>query len=315
MPYIVVALYHFAEVDDLESVQLSLKRVTREEGIMGTILVAREGINGTVAGARKGIDALLERIRAIPGFDALEHKESLASEMPFIRMKVRLKKEIVALGQEGVDPVAQVGAYVPPKDWDRLVANEDVAVIDTRNDYEVAIGTFRGAVNPGTKSFREFPAWWRSNKDKFKGKRIAMFCTGGIRCEKASSYLLGEGVEEVFHLKGGILKYLEEIPESESSWDGSCFVFDNRVSVTHGLREGPHSLCYGCRRPLAPEDLRRPEYEEGICCHQCSGDLTEDQRVRFSERQRQVALAKKRGQVHIGSRETRAVDLGETSKG
>jgi len=196
------------------------------------------------------------------------------------------------MGQPQVDPRASVGHYVTPADWNDLISQPDVAVIDTRNDYEVAIGTFEGAVDPETKSFGEFPAWWEANKARFHNKRIAMFCTGGIRCEKSTNYLLGEGVEEVFHLKGGILKYLEEVPETDSKWDGSCFVFDRRVSVEHGLREGPHVLCHACRRPLDPTDTQRPEYEAGVQCHQCVDDYSEADRVRFRERQRQLEQAK-----------------------
>ena len=203
-------------------------------------------------------------------------------------MKVRLKREIVTMGQPDVDPTAATGRYVTPQDWNALILADDVAVIDTRNDYEVEIGSFAGAVDPGTRSFRDFPEWWRANADRFAGKRIAMFCTGGIRCEKSTNFLIGEGVPEVFHLKGGILKYLEEMPEEDSLWRGECFVFDRRVSLGHGLRQGEHTLCHACRRPLAPEDRARPDYEEGVSCHRCIGEYTEADRIRFRERQRQA---------------------------
>jgi UPF0176 protein len=263
--------------------------------------LANEGINGTIAGSRAGIDAVLSHIRALPGCSDLEWKESSASERPFNRMKVRLKREIVTMGQPDVDPRARVGHYVDPQDWNDLIRQPDVAVIDTRNDYEVAIGTFDGAIDPETQSFGEFPAWWEANKQRFHNKRIAMFCTGGIRCEKSTNYLLGQGVEDVFHLKGGILKYLEDVPAEQSSWQGECFVFDGRVSVGHGLKEGPHELCFACRRPILPEDKARPEYEHGVSCHQCIDETDEQAKMRFRERQKQVRLSTERGERHIGS--------------
>ena len=298
--FTVAALYHFTRFDDPAALQGPLLDVCRARGITGTLLLAQEGINGTVAGDRAGIDALLAHIRALPGCADLEWKESTASDQPFNRMKVRLKREIVTMGQPDVDPRAAVGHYVAPADWNELITAPDVAVIDTRNDYEVAIGTFQGAVDPETASFREFPAWWEANKHRFHNKRIAMFCTGGIRCEKSTNYLIGQGVEEVYHLKGGILKYLEEVPEAESRWDGECFVFDGRVSVGHGLKEGPHILCHGCRRPLLPEDRARPEYEEGVACHHCAGETSEADKARFRERQKQIRLARARGEDHLG---------------
>ncbi len=290
--YTVAALYHFTPFADVAALQDPLRDACEAGGVVGTLLLAPEGINGTIAGPRAGIDAALAHIRALPGCRDLEWKESTAAERPFKKLKVRLKREIVTMGQPQVDPRASVGHYVTPADWNDLISQPDVAVIDTRNDYEVAIGTFEGAVDPETKSFGEFPAWWEANKARFHNKRIAMFCTGGIRCEKSTNYLLGEGVEEVFHLKGGILKYLEEVPETDSKWDGSCFVFDRRVSVEHGLREGPHVLCHACRRPLDPTDTQRPEYEAGVQCHQCVDDYSEADRVRFRERQRQLEQAK-----------------------
>jgi len=274
---IVAALYHFAAVPDPAAIQVPLQKLCQTHGIKGSLLIAPEGINGTVAGGRNGIDRLLEHLRALPGFAKLEHKESPATDMPFNRMKVRLKREIVTMGQPDVDPTAAVGSYVEPKDWNDLITQDDVVVIDTRNDYEVAIGTFEGAVDPETKSFGEFPEWWEQNKDRFHNKRVAMFCTGGIRCEKSTNYLIGQGVEDVFHLKGGILKYLEEVPSDRSKWDGECFVFDQRVSVGHGLKEGPHHLCFACRRPILPGDLNRPEYEEGVSCHLCIDEPSDDQ--------------------------------------
>ena len=295
----VAALYHFTRFSDPAALRAPLQEKCDTLGITGSLLLAGEGINGTIAGTREGIDAILLYLRALPGCDTLEHKESTASLPPFPRMKVKLKKEIVTMGQPDVNPIARVGHYVEAKDWNDLISSPDVAVIDTRNDYEVGIGTFNGAIDPQTKSFRDFPKWWEDNKDRFHNKRIAMFCTGGIRCEKSTNYLLGQGVEEVYHLKGGILKYLEEVPEKDSTWEGDCFVFDARVSVGHGLKEGPHQLCYACRRPLLPEDRARPEYEHGVACHQCTHDTSESDKDRFRERQKQIHLARARGERHM----------------
>ncbi len=297
--FTVAALYHFTRFSDPAALRAPLQEKCDALGITGSLLLAGEGINGTIAGTRQGIDAILLYLRALPGCDTLEHKESTASLPPFPRMKVKLKKEIVTMGQPDVNPIARVGHYVEAKDWNDLICSPDVAVIDTRNDYEVGIGTFKGAIDPQTKSFRDFPKWWEDNKDRFHNKRIAMFCTGGIRCEKSTNYLLGQGVEEVYHLKGGILKYLEEVPEKDSTWEGDCFVFDARVSVGHGLKEGPHQLCYACRRPLLTEDRARPEYEHGVACHQCTHDTSESDKDRFRERQKQIHLARARGERHM----------------
>ena len=262
-------------------------------------MLAQEGINGTIAGTRQSIDTILAHLRSLPGCSTLEHKESSASLPPFPRMKVKLKNEIVTMGQPDVDPVARVGHYVEAKDWNALISAPDVAVIDTRNDYEVGIGTFEGAIDPQTKSFRDFPKWWEANKERFHNKKVAMFCTGGIRCEKSTNYLLGQGVKEVYHLKGGILKYLEDVPQEDSQWKGDCFVFDARVSVGHGLAEGPHQLCYACRRPILPEDRACAKYEHGVSCHKCHEDTSEADKDRFRERQKQIRLARERGKTHI----------------
>ncbi len=298
--FVVAALYHFTPLEDLEGHQAQLRAVMEPAGVKGTILLAREGVNGTIAGTREGIDAALDAIRALPGCASLEHKESAASEQPFLRLKVRLKKEIVTLGQPGVDPTKEVGTYVAPEDWNALIDDPDMVVIDTRNDYEVGIGTFNGAVNPETESFRDFPAWFREFRKTHPQKKMAMFCTGGIRCEKASSFLLSEGVEEVFHLKGGILKYLEHVPEADSQWEGECFVFDGRVSVRHGLKEGNYDQCYACRRPITAADKLHPHYQEGVSCHQCYDEYDEAKRAAFRERQKQMRLAKERGEQHLG---------------
>jgi len=298
----VAALYHFTRFADPSAIRGPLQDLCDTHGVKGSLLIAGEGVNGTIAGTRQGIDTVLAYLRALPGCADLEHKESFATEMPFLRMKVKLKKEIVTMGQPQVDPTLNVGNYVMPEDWNDLISQEDVVLIDTRNDYEFSIGTFEGAIDPETASFRDFPAWWEKNKDRFHNKRVAMFCTGGIRCEKSTNYLLGEGVQDVFHLKGGILKYLEEVPQDQSMWEGECFVFDSRVSVGHGLEEGPYHLCYACRRPISDADMQRPEFEKGVSCHQCIDEHSDERRQRFRERQKQVMLAERRGGQHIGER-------------
>lgn len=298
--FTVAALYHFTKVENPQALQAPLKALCEVSEVMGTLLLAREGINGTIAGPRAGINAVLTHIRSLPGFADLEWKESTAATMPFTRLKVRVKREIVTMGQPDVDPTCAVGHYINPTDWNDFISEPDVAVIDTRNGYEVAIGTFEGAVDPQTDTFRDFPTWWEKNAERFHNKRIAMFCTGGIRCEKSTGYLMSQGVDEVFHLKGGILKYLEEVPAQESLWHGDCFVFDGRVSVGHGLVEGPHTLCRACRRPLQPEDLRRLEFEDGAQCHQCVDEYSQVDRDRFRQRHKQILLAKQRGEKHMG---------------
>lgn len=297
---IVCALYHFTRFPAPAALRGPLARLACSHGVRGTLLLAPEGINGTIAGTRQGIDAVLAHIRALPGCADLVWKESTASDMPFGRLKLRLKREIVTMGQPDVDPRAAVGHYVAPADWNALITDPDVAVIDTRNDYEVEIGSFAGAVDPGTRSFRDFPDWWQQNAHRFHNKRIAMFCTGGIRCEKSTNYLLSQGVKDVFHLQGGILKYLEEVPQEDSLWQGECFVFDRRVSLTHGLRQGTFGLCHACRRPLAAEDTQHPDHEPGVSCHRCIGEYSDADRARFRERQRQVDLARQRGADHFG---------------
>jgi UPF0176 protein len=296
----VAALYHFTRFSDIAAIKPPLLALCEAVGVKGTLLLAAEGINGTIAGSRDGIDRVLAHVRSLPGCDSLDWKESPAETMPFGKMKVRLKREIVTMGQPSVDPRAQVGHYVTADQWNELIQAPDVAVIDTRNEYEVAIGTFAGAVDPGTRSFTEFPAWWAQNQDRFHNKRIAMFCTGGIRCEKSTNWLLQQGVTEVYHLKGGILKYLEEVPEPESLWQGECFVFDQRVSVGHGLRPGNLSSCAACRRPVTPEDRAHLSYEDGASCPACITEYSDADRDRFRERHRQMQLAEARGERHLG---------------
>jgi len=300
MTWTIAALYQFSRFVDPDALRNPLLALGRTHGISGTLLLAREGINGTIAGPKDGITALVAHIRTLPGCADLQPKYSTTAEQPFSRFKVRIKAEIVTMGQPDVDPMAGTGHYVSPAEWNALIAQPDVVVIDTRNDYEVEIGTFEGAIDPKTTSFREFPAWWAANKDRFHNKRIAMFCTGGIRCEKSTNFLRGQGVEDVFHLQGGILKYLEDVPATASSWQGECFVFDGRVSVGHGLVEGPHELCHACRRPLLPADFNNPAYEAGVSCHRCITEYTDKRREGFRERQRQIALARKRGETHLG---------------
>ncbi|MGJ5617919.1 rhodanese-related sulfurtransferase [Sulfitobacter sp. MF3-043] len=298
--YTIAALYHFSRFDEPDALQPALLDLCVAQGVQGTLLLAHEGVNGTIAGPQAGIETVIANLRALPGCADLEWKMSTSNNRPFGKMKVKVKSEIVTMGQPDVDPLSRVGNYVEPRDWNALIASPDVAVIDTRNDYEVAIGTFDGAIDPETESFRAFPAWWEANKHRFHNKKVAMFCTGGIRCEKSTNYLLGQGVEDVFHLKGGILKYLEEVPQDQSTWQGDCFVFDNRVSVGHGLVEGPHELCHGCRRPILPSDTKRPEFEAGVSCHNCFDETSDWDKDRFRERQKQITLTKARKHAQSG---------------
>lgn len=301
--FTVAALYCFARFPDFKAYQTSLTELCDEQGIKGTLLLAAEGLNGTVAGTKSGIAALIAFIEAIPALreQNIELKYSTASQMPFNRMKVRLKKEIVTMGVDGIDPLQSVGTYVQPQEWNALIDDENTILIDTRNDYEYAIGTFKGAIDPKTKTFREFPQWVEDHRDELEGKKIAMFCTGGIRCEKATAFVKGLGFDDVFHLKGGILKYLEDMPAEDTRWEGECFVFDERVSVGHGLVEGDVELCRACRNPVTPEGKLSQFYEEGISCDSCYHERSDADRARYAERQRQVLLAKERGaKQHIG---------------
>jgi len=298
--FVVAAFYKFTDLPDFADYRESLTAACEGNDVSGTILLAEEGVNGTIAGPRSGVDAVLSALKTLPGCVNLEHKESLAPENPFYRAKVRLKKEIVAMGIPGVSPVKAVGDYVDPQDWNALIADPDVVVIDTRNDYEVGIGTFEGAVNPETKSFRDFPAWFEKFHVEHQDKKIAMFCTGGIRCEKATALLKEKGVEDVYHLKGGILKYLENVPPEESKYDGECFVFDNRVSVKEGLEPGTYDMCHACRRPLDDAAKASPDYVAGVSCPFCITEHNDERRKDFAERQKQIELARARGEKHIG---------------
>ena len=287
---VVAALYKFVSLPDYRELQAPLLSFSQSQEIKGTLLLAQEGINGTIAGYRQQIDAVLAFLRADSRFADLEHKESYTETPPFERMKVRLKKEIVTLGLPEINPNEKVGIYVQPEAWNDLISNPEVTVIDTRNDYEVTIGTFKGAENPQTQTFRDFPQYVKQHLDSSKQKKVALFCTGGIRCEKASSYLLSQGFEEVYHLKGGILKYLEAVPPEESLWEGECFVFDERVAVGHGLEIGSHELCFCCGHPISESDKSSPKYEEGISCSECFDSLTEEKRLRQQEKWKQYQL-------------------------
>ena len=298
-PFRVAALYRFCRIERHEEMRAPLLELCRAQGVKGTLLLAQEGINGTVAGSESAIDALLAFLERRLGLSGLEIKYSAASEMPFHRMKVRLKQEIVTMGVDGLD-AAHAGAYVEPRDWNRLAADPDTILVDTRNDYEVALGSFAGAVDPATGSFREFPGWADANRERFAGRKVAMFCTGGIRCEKATAYMRSIGIEDVYHLRGGILKYLEDVPAEESLWRGECFVFDERVSVTHGLAEGEAELCRACRRPLSAEDRSSALHVDGVSCRYCHSERSDADRARYAERHRQVGIAEKRGKRHIG---------------
>ncbi len=306
MTFLVAALYKFAPFDDPAGLREPLVAACRENAIRGTFLLAGEGINGTIAGNDAGIEAVLDHIRRLPGCTDLEVKFSRTEDMPFHRMKVRLKKEIVTLGVEGIDPSRDVGRYVEAEEWNALIADPKTILIDTRNDYEVKIGSFTGALDPKTKSFSEFPEWFRAHRAEFgENPKVAMFCTGGIRCEKSTAFLRAEGIDDVAHLKGGILKYLEIVPESQSLWLGECFVFDERVSVGHALAPGMHALCRGCRMPLSPEERASANYIEGVQCEHCMAVRTDDQRQRYAERHKQVALAERHGIRHVGDGESR----------
>ena len=300
---VVAALYKFAKLPDYRALRERVLACCEAHGLKGTLLLAQEGINGTVAGSRSGVDGLLAYLRADARLATLEHKESLSDDMPFYRMKVRAKQEIVTLGVPGIDPNEKVGTHVAAEDWNALISDPEMVLVDTRNDYEYEIGTFPGALDPHTTTFRDFPAYVRAHLDPAQHKKVALFCTGGIRCEKATAYLLNQGFEKVYHLQGGILKYLEKIPAEQSLWQGECFVFDQRVAVGQGLTQGTHQQCRACRHPISPEDQGSPQYQTGVSCPHCYATLSDDKRARVAERQKQVELAQQRGTPHIGVRQ------------
>lgn len=300
-PLTVAALYHFAPLENLDQKRQSLLDICERNEVLGTFLLAEEGINGTVAGKAKAIHLVIDWIGSWNEIEQLEIKFSKSSSKNFRRMKVRIKKEIVTMGKENIDPLNQSGDYIEPEDWNQFISQDEVMLIDTRNSYEVSMGKFKDAVNPNTDNFSEFPDWVdEMSITEDKTQKIAMYCTGGIRCEKATAYMKQLGFENIFHLRGGILKYLEEIPEAESMWEGECFVFDDRVSLTHDLHEGEYILCYGCQQPVSSEDFLSPLYEEGVSCPQCYGKLSELQIANSRERQRQIQLAHSRGEKHMG---------------
>ena len=296
----ICALYKFTRLDDFETIQGPLKGFLDSLSVKGTLLLAREGINGTISGNQANLEKVLEYLQSDSRFLGLEYKFSYSKKTPFKRLKVKLKKEIVTMGLTEIDPTHSVGTYVKPKDWNKLINDPDVVLIDTRNNYEYEIGSFKGAVNPKTETFREFPSFTKNSLEKYRNKKIAMFCTGGIRCEKSTAYLKSQGYKDVFHLQGGILKYLEEVNEDESLWEGECFVFDDRVAVKHNLEQGQYDQCHACRFPITKEDTMHPHYEKGASCPRCFGTKNSNQMSRYREREKQVQLAKKRGEEHIG---------------
>ncbi|WP_428352958.1 rhodanese-related sulfurtransferase [Methyloprofundus sp.] len=298
---VVSALYKFATLEDYTALRKPLLQLMEAHQVKGTLLLAKEGINGTIAGDRKGIDSVMAWLRSDPRLAGLESKESYELDMPFYRSKVKLKKEIVTMGVASIDPKKIVGTYVKPQDWNALISDPEVFLIDTRNDYEVQIGSFKNAINPATETFREFPEYVKQHMDPAKHKKVAMYCTGGIRCEKSTAYLKEQGFDDVYHLQGGVLKYLEEVPVEKSLWEGECFVFDNRVAVNHDLEKGQYDQCYACRYPITEDDKQSEHYEKGVSCPHCYNKVSEQQRQRFAEREKQVQLAKQRGEEHIGS--------------
>lgn len=312
--YVVCALYKFVELNHYQELRAPLLALMEENYIRGTLLLAQEGINGTVASSRQGIDALLAWLDSEPSLKGTVYKESLASEPPFNRTKVKLKKEIVTMGVEGIDPRHVVGTYVKPQDWNQLISDPEVLVVDTRNDYEVQLGTFKNALNPKTETFREFPHYVQETLDPQKHKKVAMFCTGGIRCEKSTAYLKEQGFDEVYHLEGGILKYLEEVPQEQSLWQGDCYVFDGRVAVGHGLSESDYQVCNACRLPITEDDKQSEQYEQGVSCPRCFGTHTDEQLARFREREKQVQLAKLRGENHIGEDSAQVIEARRAEK-
>ncbi len=299
-PIVVCALYKFVSLNNFEDLREPLKKVMENQQVRGTLLLAHEGINGTIAGSRAGIDAVFAWLNQDPRLTNIDTKESLTDKPPFKRSKVKLKREIVTMGVEDIDPNESVGAYVDPQEWNALISDPNVLLVDTRNDYEVEVGSFENAINPHTTTFREFPQYVKDHLEECKDKKIAMFCTGGIRCEKSTAYLKQQGFDQVFHLKGGILKYLEDVPEENSLWRGECFVFDDRVTVNHRLEKGSYDQCFACRLPITEEDKASEHYQQGVSCPHCFGKVSGDQKKRFAEREKQMELARQRNEFHMG---------------
>ncbi len=298
--YVVCALYKFVALENYQSIRSPLLNFMKEHEICGTLLLAHEGINGTVSGSRQSVDLLLAYLEKQPGLESLVTKESISQDKPFKRTKVKLKKEIVTMGIEDIDPRKVVGTYVEPKDWNDLINDPEVLLVDTRNDYEYQVGTFENAVNPNTVSFREFPEYVKNNLSPQKHKKVAMFCTGGIRCEKSTAYMKQQGFDQVYHLKGGILKYLEEVPKEQTTWQGECFVFDDRVTVDHDLKQGQYQQCNACRMPITDTDQLSELFQQGVSCPHCFDKSSPEQKARYQEREKQIQLAKVRGEEHIG---------------
>lgn len=301
MTYVVCALYKFVKLHNYVELRQPLLDEMLDNNICGTLLIAHEGINGTVAGSRENIDALIAWLNKDDRLNPIETKESIAEKRPFKRTKVKLKKEIVTMGIEDIDPTKTVGTYVKPADWNDLIASPDVILVDTRNEYEYEVGTFKDAVNPHTESFREFPQYVEEHLDPKKHKRVAMFCTGGIRCEKSTAFMREQGFEEVYHLQGGILQYLEDVPKEQSLWEGECFVFDDRVTVNHDLEPGGYDQCHACRLPITEEDMASDQYQRGVSCPHCYAKTTPEQKARYAQREKQIQLAKLRGEKHLGN--------------
>jgi len=312
--YVTCALYKFVTLPNFAALRAPLLKTMIDNHVFGTLLLAAEGINGTVSGTRENVDTLLNWIAQQPGLDPIDCKESYDDQIPFYRSKVKLKKEIVTMGVEGIDPKQVVGTYVQPSEWNALISDPDVILVDTRNDYEVAIGTFKNAVDPKTKTFREFPAWAKQHLDRSRHKKVAMFCTGGIRCEKSTAYMKQQGFDEVYHLDGGILKYLEQVPKEQTLWQGECFVFDNRVAVDHDLKRGSYDQCHACRMPVTELEKTLHSYVEGVSCHHCFDTVDEQQKQRFAERQKQMELARTRGEKHIGHAAQQATERRRAAK-
>jgi len=312
--YVTCALYKFVALPNYGSIRHPLLNVMTENNVFGTLLLAAEGINGTISGHREDIDVVLSWLDQQPSLENIDTKESFDDEIPFYRSKVKLKKEIVTMGVEGIDPKQVVGTYVKPSDWNALISDPEVVLVDTRNDYEVEIGTFENAIDPKTKSFRDFPEWAKNNLDRNKHKKVAMFCTGGIRCEKSTAYMKEQGFEEVYHLEGGILKYLEDVPKEQTLWQGECFVFDNRVAVDHDLKRGSYDQCHACRMPITEQEKALDTYAEGLSCLHCYGTVSDDQKQRFAQRQKQIELAKARGEEHIGNAALEATERRRAEK-
>ena len=312
--YLTCALYKFVSLPDFAELQAPLQKVMADNNVFGTLLLATEGINGTIAGLPTDVQAVLEWLEQQPLLSGIDQKNSYHSDIPFYRTKVKLKKEIVTMGVEGIDPRQVVGTYVKPSDWNALISDPEVVVVDTRNDYEVEIGTFKNAIDPQTKTFRDFPAWAGENLNKEKHKKVAMFCTGGIRCEKSTAYMKEQGFDEVYHLEGGILKYLEEVPQDQTLWEGECFVFDNRVAVGHDLKRGSYDQCHACRMLITEQEKQSEFYQQGLTCHHCHDVVEDDRKARFAERQKQVELAKQRGEKHIGNAAFEATERRRAAK-